>query len=360
MIEGKWERNETSGDHKGRLPGISVVIPTLNAARVLRECLESIYQQDYPKDLVEVLIVDGGSSDRTLGIVQTFAKRSTFLLKVFDNQLKTGEAAKAIGVRKAKNDVIAFIDSDNILPCDNWLTEMMKPFDDEAITAAEPIAFTYRESDNYINRYCALLGMNDPLCLFTGNYDRLCCITNRWTGFPVEQQDCGTYLRVTLRGNAIPTIGANGFVIRRSVIESLCHSQYLFDVDVLQDAVRKQGSVVVAKVKTGIIHLFCNNYGAFVKKQKRRVIDYLRYRGRERAPDTWNSSRIGGVTLFILSTLTIFPVLVQSVVGFTRRRDVCWLFHLSSCLTTLGVYGWYSLKGLAGLGTEMSREHWSQ
>jgi len=61
--------------------------------------------------------------------------------------------------------------------------------------ASEPLAFTVRAEDPALTRrYFALLGMNDPLCLFTKNYDRVCGITGRWTGLDVTQVDRGDYL----------------------------------------------------------------------------------------------------------------------------------------------------------------------
>lgn len=65
------------------------------------------------------------------------------------NPLKTGEAGKAAGLKHAKNDIIAFIDSDNILPDKDWLKRMVEPFDDPEIIASEPIEYTYRASDGY-------------------------------------------------------------------------------------------------------------------------------------------------------------------------------------------------------------------
>lgn len=44
------------------VPTVSVVIPTLNAAGVLGPCLESIAAQDYPRDRLELIIADGGST----------------------------------------------------------------------------------------------------------------------------------------------------------------------------------------------------------------------------------------------------------------------------------------------------------
>ena len=44
-------------------PSISILIPTLNAASVLGKSLESISNQDYPRNKIEIIIADGGSTD---------------------------------------------------------------------------------------------------------------------------------------------------------------------------------------------------------------------------------------------------------------------------------------------------------
>jgi len=156
---------------------ISIVIPTLNSQRTLEACLKSIAMQDYPHDLLEVIIADGGSTDRTLYMVGDFRETSGIKTSICENPLKTGEAGKAVGVRKARNELVALIDLDNVLPDMLWFRKMTKPFVDTEIFGCKPIEYTHRRQDNYITRYCALMGMNDPLCYFIGNYDRKNYIT---------------------------------------------------------------------------------------------------------------------------------------------------------------------------------------
>ena len=57
-------------------PSISIIIPTLNTVKTLRDCLESIAVQDYPKDKLEIIIADGGSTDYTLNIFSEFSVAS--------------------------------------------------------------------------------------------------------------------------------------------------------------------------------------------------------------------------------------------------------------------------------------------
>ena len=110
-----------------KFPSISVVIPTLNCRLALEKCLKSISIQNYPKDKIEVIIADGGSKDSTINTAKKYKAM------VINNPLKTGEAGKAIGVKAAKGDLIALIDSDNILPNNHWLSDMVTPFKDQEI-----------------------------------------------------------------------------------------------------------------------------------------------------------------------------------------------------------------------------------
>lgn len=65
-----------------KLPTISILIPTLNAASVLEKCLRSITTQDYLKDKIEIIIADGGSTDKTLEIARKYGA------KIYKNPLK--------------------------------------------------------------------------------------------------------------------------------------------------------------------------------------------------------------------------------------------------------------------------------
>lgn len=98
------------------LPFISIVIPTFNSAATLPTCLDSIREQDFPSENIEIIIADAGSSDNTVEIAKKFTDR------IYPNPLKTGEAGKAAGVKHAKGEIIALIDSDNILPSRDWLS----------------------------------------------------------------------------------------------------------------------------------------------------------------------------------------------------------------------------------------------
>lgn len=332
---------------------VSIVIPTLNSERTLDECLQAIAAQNLPRACYEIVLADAGSTDGTLAIA-----RARGVDRIVDNPLKTGEAGKAAGIRAAAGDLIALVDSDNILPDAEWLARMTAPFGDPRIVASEPIAYTVRRGDPALTRYFALLGMNDPLCLFTRNYDRLSAVTGRWTGLPVDQVDKGDYFEVALTEATLPTIGANGFIFRRSLLDHVEWEPYFFDIDVMHQAVRA-GFRHVAKVKTGVVHLYCSRLGAFAAKQRRRVRDYLFFAGERRRTYPWARQRRLGVAAFALATLLVLPVAGQALVGCCRRPDTAWLYHVPVCWITLWTYGAATLRKLLGLRqAPAARDRW--
>src|SRR6202022_4297186 len=54
------------------LPGISILMPTLNAERYLEGALKSIRSQDYPAELIEIIVADAGSTDSTLALLERY------------------------------------------------------------------------------------------------------------------------------------------------------------------------------------------------------------------------------------------------------------------------------------------------
>lgn len=334
---------------------VSFVIPTFNSARTLSDCLRAIREQTYPADRVEIVIADAGSSDATLVIAEEFKCD-----RIVGNELKTGEAGKSAGIRVATGEIVALVDSDNILDSPDWLATMLKPFADPRIVAAEPLVYTRRSTDPALTRYFAMLGMNDPLCLFLGNYDRMCMVTGKWTGLDVITKDRGDFLELTLSADRLPTIGANGFVIRRSLLDGIRWEPYFFDIDIMHQAVAA-GHNRVAKVRCGIVHLYCRTLGDFARKQDRRIRDFLFFSNTRERTYPWAMQKRAGLVRFCLATIFVAPLVAQMIRGWRRQPDRAWWYHIPVCGITLWVYGLATIrKALGGTPAARTREGWKQ
>ena len=334
---------------------VSFVVPTLNSAATLGECLDSIRAQDWPTDDIEIIVADAGSTDGTVELA-----RSKGADAICSNPLRTGEAGKAAGIEASSGDFIALVDSDNILPGRDWLKRMMAPFADPEVFASEPIRYEARRDDPSLVRYFALLGMNDPICLFAGNYDRVCAVTGKWTGMrvPAEKKDGWLKLRPA---SEMPTIGANGFIFRRSMLARVEWKPYFFDIDVAASAVAA-GCGAIAKVDAGIIHLYCPRFRTFARKQRRRICDFLYFSRQRGRIYPWKRNGMQGVLFFSLCAVTVLPLFVQALLFAVRapkgdRRLAFW--HPAVCFATFCIYAYHVLAMAAGARPRMAdRSSW--
>lgn len=107
-------------------PAVSVIIPCRNEAKFISKCLDSVLANDYPKDKIEVFIVDGMSTDGTREIVNEYNKKHPFII-LLDNPKRITPVALNIGIRRAKNSIIIRMDAhatfknDYIFKCATYL-----------------------------------------------------------------------------------------------------------------------------------------------------------------------------------------------------------------------------------------------
>ncbi len=235
---------------------------------------------------------------------------------------------------------------------------MVAPLAHPEVTSSEALRWEYRREDHFINRYQALTGINDPMALFVGNYDRYSELTRRWTHYPYRSEQHDGWEKVWIDPRHVPTMGANGYLVRREAYELVDIGDYLFDIDVVYDLVQL-GRTCVARVDVPIRHYFCDSVARFYRKTRRRTDDfyYFSRQGRRRYP--WTSDQRLGVVRFILSTLLIVPLIVQVRRGMARKPDPAWWFHLPACWITLVVYTIGTVRGHVRPAL-LDREGWSQ
>ncbi len=101
---------------------ISIIIPVRNEEKYIRECLRQLVDQTYPKDKMEIIVVDGMSEDGTREIVDRVSKivsrKFGMAIRLIDNPKGHRASALNIGIREAKGDVILRIDARTVIPPD--------------------------------------------------------------------------------------------------------------------------------------------------------------------------------------------------------------------------------------------------
>lgn len=101
----------------GRTPSVTVLVPCRNEAGYIEPCLRSILANDYPRDRLEVLVLDGMSDDGTREIVQAIAAE-TSMVRLVPNPGRIVPTGLNLGIRAARGEVIVRMDAHNEYPVD--------------------------------------------------------------------------------------------------------------------------------------------------------------------------------------------------------------------------------------------------
>ncbi|MDY7014498.1 MAG: glycosyltransferase, partial [Cyanobacteriota bacterium] len=117
-------------------PQVSVIVPIYNGEADLPGLLACLYEQTFPSDRVEYLLVNNNSRDRTAEILEaTVAEarsRGLQLRALNENQIQSSYAARNTGIEAAKSEFLAFTDAD-CRPIPQWLERLVRSFADARV-----------------------------------------------------------------------------------------------------------------------------------------------------------------------------------------------------------------------------------
>jgi len=120
------------------LPGVSIIVTTFNSEPTIDECLRSILELEYPKHLLEIIVIDGGSTDSTT------KRAKAYPVKMVYSQLNP-PAAYNLVLKTVKNKIIGLIDSDAKVE-NNWLKKLVKHLDDPKVAGASGTVETWNKN----------------------------------------------------------------------------------------------------------------------------------------------------------------------------------------------------------------------
>jgi glycosyltransferase involved in cell wall biosynthesis len=128
-------------------PSLSIIVPVMNMDKTIRKTMDSLLKLDYPKENLEIIVVDGRSRDKTREIVKEYP------VILVDQEGKGLNAARNTGIKYSTGDIVAYTDGDCIIPID-WAKKIVINFDDPVIGFVGGIVQGYDRSSilsNYMD-----------------------------------------------------------------------------------------------------------------------------------------------------------------------------------------------------------------
>lgn len=137
------------------MPYVSIIIPVLNGEKFIERCLQSLVVLNYPKECFEIILVDNGSTDKTVEIVRNYQKDNIddINIRLCFEDIKSSYVARNLGIRESKGDIIAFTDIDCIVDKE-WLANIIQGFSDKTVGGIAGDILP-ESKDSLVERYSA-------------------------------------------------------------------------------------------------------------------------------------------------------------------------------------------------------------
>lgn len=340
-----------------KYPLLSIVITTYNSERTLEKVLVSLFDQTYPKDKMEILVIDGGSNDKTLIIAKKFG------CKVFKNPKTDQVFGKFIGYKKAKGELLLLIDSDEVLESKNSVelkadSILMNEKVKVSISSGLKKPRSYPDINYYLNEfgdpfsYFMYRNSKDPrffLSQLRTKYVKVYEDSKRVV-FDFSGSSTAPFIELTAMAVMVNLKYIKGKlpqVFRKPPLHT--HLFYLLNTN---------GNLFAVMKHDPVIHYSVATIGGYLRKIRSRITSNI-YRtgmgvagftGRESYHSIWYRYK---KYLFLFYVLTIILPVIDSIYLVLTRRKAFYLIHAFLCYYTFAMVLFFFGRKLFGLETKL-------
>lgn len=318
-------------------PLVSIITPTLNAEKYLVYFFECLNRQTYPKSKIEVVVADGGSTDKTIKIAKKYKA------VVVDNPYIMAQPGVYVGMKAAKGELLMVLPGDNIFKQNNAIDKIAGVFRDKTIYAAFPKHASSKKDSlftKYINTF------TDPFNHFVYG----------------DASNARTFKKIykTIRHNNLfdvydyksysvnPILGVTqAFTVRRDFVGSW--KDINDDINPVYDLI-KMGKKIAYVYSVDLYHHTVRDINHFFMKQRwsaKNALEKKDYGVISRKKSLSQRQKLR-IYIFPVYALSIISPLFRAIFGYFIDRELIWFFHpiISFISASSIIYEWilYKLK----------------
>ena len=239
---------------------------------------------------------------------------------------------------RGRHDLICMVDSDNVVVGRDWLAGWWRRSTTPRSSRREALRWDYRREDHFINRYQALTGINDPLALFIGNYDRWSELTGAGPTTRTAPSSATGGSASSSTREYVPTMGANGYIVRRAALRRRAGRRLLLRhrLRLRPRAARRARRSRASTSRSATTS--ATRSQRFYLKTRRRTDDFYYFSPRAGAAIRGRRGSVRASPNSCSRRVLVVPLLGQVARGCAQEPDPAWLFHVPACWITLAVY----------------------
>lgn len=313
------------------MKSISIIIVNRNDKINLDKCIHYINIQNYPKDKIEILVIDGNSSDKSIEVSIKY-QNVKFLNLGYEDDM---EARRYLGIKQSKNELICFIDTDNFIVDKNFFIKMTEPFfKEKGLLGVFTKWYLPSKQISILDNYYALIGGNDPIAYYLNRNDRVEYNNNKLPNKnTILLKNLNNYSLVKFDYNDYPVIGCNGFLFSKEIISKYIlknpkmffHTDYFKYIDENSNEYNKY-----AIINCSLIHKTGKNLYQSLKKRinySNRYFFESNYHRTYVVFDPKNIKDIYKIIKISLLSVTLIEPFLRSIYYSIKVKNPTWLLH---------------------------------
>lgn len=300
---------------------LSIVIPTLNNEQIIEKFFHYLNNQNYPKKNIEILILDGGSKDRTIEIARNNNA------KVINNPDILAEPGVNLGIKNASHNVIMILAVDNFLNDSKFISKVMQVFESDLVYAAFP-KHESNNDDSIFTKYFNIF--TDPFNHFVYGYAANARTFKRIYKVITSNDLYDIYDYQSSK--RVPMIAlAQGFTFRSGFKRD--NNDFFDDCKPIIEII-KSGKNIAYIHSASVFHHTIRNYAHFLRKQRWATLNAFKKEsyGINHRISNFSISQKIRIKLWPIYSVSLILPFIRCIWGVFRDKELIWLFHPIICL----------------------------
>lgn len=337
-------------------PTITIVIATFNSAKTLQSVLESVKNQTFPKDKIEILIIDGGSTDETLNISRHYS------CKIIHNPKVEPISAKILGYKHAHGNYILYLDADEVIENPKSLFLKYSAFKENAkIKAAIGSGYKSPVNSSFLTNYINEFGDPFSFFIYRQSKNSKYYLSELKKSFNILSEN-STYVVFDFSqkgGDLLLELGAaNTMIDLKYLRQKFPDFNSEIFAHLFQLLIYEKNLIAFVK-NDPIIHYSTTNLSSYINKIVWRIKNNIFHLSKMGiAGFTGRQEYHSGILklkkyLFIPYSLSVILPLIDAILLALSRKKISYLFHFPLTILSAYLILWYYLLKLAGFKIQL-------